>query len=55
VDIQILDLSKHCLPDLNDEINTLLREKEHWEKHIVELGDCKYAKVGAKMTNLEGN
>jgi hypothetical protein len=29
--------------------------KGHWEALIVELGSPNYAKVGAKMTDLEGN
>jgi pre-mRNA-splicing factor ISY1 len=33
----------------------LIRSKGHWEAIIVELGRPNYFKVGAKMTNLEGN
>jgi hypothetical protein len=33
----------------------LNREKGHWEAPIVELDNPNYAKVGAKMMNLEGN
>jgi hypothetical protein len=33
----------------------LNREKGHWEALIVELGSPNYAKVGAKMMDLEGN
>jgi hypothetical protein len=33
----------------------LIREKGHWEALIVELGSPNYAKVGAKMMDLEGN
>jgi pre-mRNA-splicing factor ISY1 len=33
----------------------LNRVKGHWEALIIELGNPNYAKVGAKMTDLEGN
>jgi hypothetical protein len=33
----------------------LIRKKGHWEAQIIELGGPNYAKVGAKMMNLEGN
>jgi hypothetical protein len=33
----------------------LNREKGHWEAPIIELGSPNYAKVGAKMMDLEGN
>jgi pre-mRNA-splicing factor ISY1 len=33
----------------------LIRLKGHLEALIIELGSLNYAKVGAKMTNLEGN
>jgi pre-mRNA-splicing factor ISY1 len=33
----------------------LIRQKGHWEALIIELGSPNYAKVGAKMTDLEGN
>ena len=31
MEIQNPDLGGYCLPYLNDEINKLIREKEHWE------------------------
>jgi pre-mRNA-splicing factor ISY1 len=33
----------------------LMRKNGHWDTLIVELGGPNYTKVGAKMTNLEGN
>jgi hypothetical protein len=33
----------------------LNREKGHWESLIVEIDNPNYAKVGARMTDLEGN
>lgn len=40
---------------MNDEINKLIREKGHWEKHIHEtLGGPDYAKTRAKVTDSEG-
>jgi pre-mRNA-splicing factor ISY1 len=33
----------------------LNRKKGHWEALIIELGSPNYAKVGAKMMDLEGN
>jgi len=41
--------------DLNDEINKLIREKGHWERRIVELGEPDYAKTAPKITDSEGN
>lgn len=55
MEIQNPGLGEHRLRDLNDEINKLIREKGHWEARIVELGGPNYAKVGAKMMDLEGN
>ncbi|XWS41391.1 hypothetical protein CRYUN_Cryun17cG0077800 [Craigia yunnanensis] len=55
VKIQNEGLGEHCLRDLNDEINKLIRERSHWEWHIVELGCPNYAKHVAKMTDFEGN
>jgi pre-mRNA-splicing factor ISY1 len=31
------------------------KAKGHWEAQIVDLGSLDFAKVGAKMTDLEGN
>jgi hypothetical protein len=30
-------------------------EKEHWETSTIELGSPNYAKIGAKIMDLEGN
>ncbi|KAG5458599.1 MAG: Isy1-like splicing factor [Olpidium bornovanus] len=35
-------LSDYQVRDLNDEINKLMREKNHWERRIVELGGPDY-------------
>ncbi|OMH85596.1 Pre-mRNA-splicing factor ISY1-like protein [Zancudomyces culisetae] len=40
--------------DLNDEINKYLREKQHWETRIKELGGPDYKKVGTKIVDSEG-
>jgi len=42
------------LRDLNDEINKLIREKNHWQDRILELGGPDYRKVGPKMLDHEG-
>jgi len=55
MEIQNAALGEHKIRDLNDEINKLIREKGHWEKQIVKLGGPDYAKVGAKVTDTDGN
>ena len=47
-------LGEFRIRDLNDEINKLLREKGHWEVRIKELGGPDYARVGPKMTDMDG-
>lgn len=42
--IQNESLGEQRIRDLNDEINKLLREKEQWEKRILELGGPDYRK-----------
>ena len=41
-DIQNASLGEHRIRDLNDEINSLLKEKSKWEDHIRELGGPDY-------------
>lgn len=48
-EIQNAALPEDRVRELNDEINKLIREKEHWEKRIVELGGPDYS-VAAKTT-----
>ncbi|KAL7644711.1 UNVERIFIED_CONTAM: hypothetical protein RMT77_004524 [Armadillidium vulgare] len=52
--IQNAGLGEFRIRDLNDEINKLLREKGHWEVRITELGGPDYARIGPKMTNMDG-
>ena len=33
----------------------MIKKKGHWEALIIELGGPNYAKLGVKMTNLEGD
>ncbi|KAJ2810457.1 NineTeen Complex (NTC) component, partial [Coemansia furcata] len=40
--------------DLNDEINKLLRAKNHWEDRVLELGGPDYRKIGPKMIDHQG-
>lgn len=54
MDIQNEGLGEHRLRELNDEINTLMRIKRHWERRIVELGGPDYAKIGPKVTDSKG-
>ncbi|EMS61493.1 hypothetical protein TRIUR3_23106 [Triticum urartu] len=56
-EIQNEGLGEHCLRDLNDEINKLLRERSHWERRILELGGRDYSRSSnaALMTDLDGN
>nr|CAH7724952.1 unnamed protein product [Callosobruchus chinensis] len=52
--IQNAGLGEFRIRDLNDEINKLLREKQHWEDQIKELGGPDYQKVGPRMLDHEG-
>ncbi|ONM35282.1 Pre-mRNA-splicing factor isy-1 [Zea mays] len=56
-EIQNEGLGEHRLRDLNDEINKLLRERGHWERHIVELNGRDYSRSSNAplMTDLDGN
>lgn len=40
--------------DLNDELNSLMREKRHWETQIVSLGGANYKRAQASMTDDAG-
>ncbi|KAJ2012258.1 NineTeen Complex (NTC) component, partial [Coemansia sp. S610] len=40
--------------DLNDEINKLLRVKNHWDDRVLELGGPDYKKTGPKMIDHQG-
>jgi pre-mRNA-splicing factor ISY1 len=52
--IQNAGLGEFKIRDLNDEINKLLREKEHWEDRIKELGGPDFKKLGPKLLDQEG-
>ena len=52
--IQNAGLGEYRIRDLNDEINKLMREKGHWEDHIIELGGTDHRKHGPKMLDHEG-
>ncbi|RKP39314.1 Isy1-like splicing factor [Dimargaris cristalligena] len=52
--IQDVSLSEYQIRDLNDDINKSLREKRHWEDHILELGGPDYKKIGPKMLDHHG-
>lgn len=47
-------LYAHRIRDMNDEINKLIREKGHWERHIVELGGPDYSKIAAAAAAADG-
>ena len=38
----VAGLGEFRIRDLNDHINKLLREKQHWQERIVELGGTNY-------------
>ncbi|KAJ2014982.1 NineTeen Complex (NTC) component [Coemansia sp. RSA 376] len=40
--------------DLNDDINKLLRAKNHWEDRVLQLGGPDYKKIGPKMIDHQG-
>ncbi|KAL7670189.1 hypothetical protein ACOME3_005131 [Neoechinorhynchus agilis] len=49
--IQNAGLGEYKIRDLNDDINRLLKEKEHWEKRILQLGGPDY-KVFCRVKRL---
>jgi hypothetical protein len=52
--IQNAGLGEHRIRDLNDDINRLIREKNHWEERIKDLGGPDYRKTGAKLYDSYG-
>ncbi|KAJ1729238.1 NineTeen Complex (NTC) component [Coemansia biformis] len=52
--IHDLSLPEPQIRELNDEINRLLRSKNHWEARVLELGGPDYRKVGPKMLDHQG-
>ncbi|WVW84784.1 hypothetical protein I302_106819 [Kwoniella bestiolae CBS 10118] len=52
--IQDVSLSNYEIRDLNDEINSLFREKRHWENQIVNLGGANYKRGNVAMTDDQG-
>ncbi|PIA15125.1 Isy1-like splicing factor [Coemansia reversa NRRL 1564] len=52
--IHDLSLPEAQIRELNDDINRLLRTKNHWEARILELGGPDYKKVGPKMLDHQG-
>ncbi len=47
-------LTDYEVRDLNDEINKLMREKNHWERQIVALGGANYKRARTGMMDDEG-
>lgn len=47
-------LTDYEVRDLNDEINKLLREKNHWENQIIALGGANYKRGIRSMTDDSG-
>ncbi|PHU02143.1 Pre-mRNA-splicing factor ISY1 -like protein [Capsicum chinense] len=57
LEIQNEGLGEHCLRDMNNEINKLIREESHWEKKIVEVGGPNYMEhniVGSSKSDGRG-
>ncbi|WWC88477.1 uncharacterized protein L201_003388 [Kwoniella dendrophila CBS 6074] len=52
--IQDVSLGDYEIRDLNDEINSLFREKRHWENQIVNLGGANYKRGNVSMTDDQG-
>ncbi|SPO35552.1 related to Pre-mRNA-splicing factor ISY1 [Pseudozyma flocculosa] len=52
--IQDFGLTDFEVRDLNDEINKLLREKNHWENQIIALGGANYKRGVPKMLDDGG-
>lgn len=53
-DIQNASLGEHGIRDLNDEINSLLKEKARWEDRIRELGGPDYRLQANKLVEGDG-
>lgn len=47
-------LTNYEIRDLNDEINSLLKEKRHWESQIVALGGANYKRASMAMVDEVG-
>jgi pre-mRNA-splicing factor ISY1 len=47
-------LTDYEIRDLNDEINSLMREKRHFENQIVNLGGANYKRGQAAMVDDDG-
>ncbi|RSH91092.1 NineTeen Complex (NTC) component [Saitozyma podzolica] len=52
--IQDASLTDYEIRDLNDEINSLMREKRHFENQIVNLGGANYKRGQAAMVDDDG-
>ena len=52
--IQNAGLGEFRIRDLNDQINKLLREKNHWEQRIAELGGANFRKTPGPKFDVEG-
>ena len=53
-DIQNASLGEHRIRDLNDEINTLLKEKANWEDRIRDLGGPDYKSAANRLLETDG-
>jgi len=51
-DIQNAGLGEHTLRDMNDLINKKLREKDHWERRIRELGGPNYKRGRSQFDGM---
>jgi pre-mRNA-splicing factor ISY1 len=47
-------LTDYEVRDVNDEINKLLREKNHWENQIIALGGANYKRGVPRMMDDSG-
>lgn len=52
-DIQNASLGEHRIRDLNDEINTLLKEKARWEDHIRDIGGPDYKSAAHALSSAQ--
>lgn len=50
----LVGLTDYEIRDLNDEINKLLREKNHWENQIIALGGANYKRGGIRTSDDGG-
>jgi hypothetical protein len=52
VDKKIEALGEQRIRDINDEINRMIKEKQAWERRIIEFGGPNYRVISILVLNL---